>query len=127
MNAKELMIGDWVYVDGIATQVTQVNSDNEVWTNKNPFLPNDNVEPIQLTKELLDANYTTSIRLGNRTIRKFNEKQPHCLIDHGSAFYIGFVYEDKVYAFNRIEYVHEYQQALRQIGLRVLARSFRMK
>lgn len=113
MEAKELMIGDWVYVNNIATQVMQVNEDCEIWTHKDPFLPNENVEPIPLTDEMLKANGFDKEWLTYEFYDGYN-----FFLDgkNGVCVHVG-----------RIWLVHELQHALRLCNLNELADNFKIE
>lgn len=120
MNAIELMIGDWVYNNSFTTQVTQVNEDNEVWTRKDPFLPNENIMPIPLTEEILKAN-------GFET----NGEKDAIWYRVGTLFNLetedGSFVKDMCGEKVTFSYVHEVQHALRSCGLNELADNFKIE
>lgn len=116
MEANELMIGDWVYVNNIATQVMQVNEDCEIWTHKDPFLPNENVEPIPLTEEILKANgikFQKGFPWWQRADPFGNANKCEVHINSVTTVIVTFV--------------HEFQHALRLCGLDDLADNFKIE
>ena len=53
---RELMVGDYVLYEGEHTRITQINDCGDCWTEKNPFTENEGVEPIKISKEMLERN-----------------------------------------------------------------------
>ena len=128
MNVNELMIGDWVrfkYTNHIA-QVSGVSSieglkvlikDEEVdW-----FSPNDIIEPIPLTPEILEKNgFEEGYGLSTHCLNYHNYK------DHESDFDIyicdgiregSTCGELREFEFTAVRYVHELQHALKFCGI----------
>ena len=56
MKANELMIGDWVLDGNVYVQVTSITCDGNVETTHNEHSNIELIEPIPLTKEILEKN-----------------------------------------------------------------------
>lgn len=121
MEAKELMIKDWVLSDGEPTIVMQLDDVGNIFTAKNPYRPNVDVKPIPVTSEFLETNFKKRAEaniffahrieihpLSNKVISytiKYNDLSDNC-IDYFC------------------NYVHELQHALRLCGLDNVANNF---
>lgn len=128
MEAKELMIKDWVLSDDEPTVVMQLDYVGNIFTAKNPYRPNVDVKPIPVTPEILLYN-------GWKLSEKWSGDDP--------CFELDFSKEDpnwmrNLYWANDSLYLGEYyycdcfnlntlQQALRLLGKRSYADSFMIK
>ena len=114
MEAKELMINDWV-MDESPQQIKELGT--EFCTNKNDdLLFTDRLKPIPLTKEILKANgikYIAGLLWWQRAYPFRNTDKYEVHINEVTAV--------------TVEYVHELQHALRLCGLRELADNFKIK
>ena len=114
MEAKELMIGDWVY-DTILKCNTQVeilslssirgDCNDNIWNEKT-------FEPIPLTAEILEKNgFVNSGGLWHLSGEDMGLMQG-CISFQAFAYYA-----DPRYCFCEIAYLHELQHALRLCGI----------
>lgn len=125
MEANELMIDDWVYIEdgdqpnGLSlTKVCSIGLDNTSW-----------LHPIPLTEEILKENGWTEFYYGHfedenhrHFHRGFDRRLELSLIKGGNCFCTNF-------SLGRIDfyYVHELQHALRLCGLDELANNFKVE
>jgi len=107
MEAKDLMIGDWVWYDNKQVQILQLSKDGKYR----------NITPIPLTQEILEKNGFT-LKEGEQgmygvTIAPYYTRDdvPFEVFCDGEPFAIWF--KDPV----NIKYVHEIQHALRLCGI----------
>ena len=118
MDARELMIGDWVryIISKIAVQVESVIEDGinyELSQGDFDFIKEDRIKPIPLTEEILKVNGFS---------KNFSEMYTKWIVPfevniRGNNKYITL---DGKYLCNS-DYVHELQHALRLCGLNYLA------
>lgn len=130
MKATELMIGDWVLVNGITRQVSQITkhkigyhlSDKECVMH---YARLHDVNPIPLTAEILEKSGWILVENEYRSPEDIVYKESLRLQigEDGNAFWwiVGYV------IIIPINYVHELQHALRLCGLNELADNFRVE
>lgn len=127
MEAKELMINDWVMAKS-PQQIKELGT--TFCTNKNDdLLFTEKIEPLPLTKEVFEAN---GFNVGDYTVWKYNcecyllvanpEIGKICIYETHGHFTSGF--ETKSLQTDSFRYVHEFQHALRLLGLVELADNF---
>ena len=113
MEAKELMIGDWVRNDlGETQQVVELREEG-VMLYYNDIYPYDDVQPIPLTTEILEKNGLTLSLCGNH----FPEDKHYVLeisVDGGRIFWTINGHE---YDIMCLRFVHKLQHALRLCGI----------
>ena len=133
MKIEELMLDDWVLVNGIPMQIQAINDiDGEIMAGddlyclvENRVHSEDKIEPIALTADILEKNgFEVQVQGGGREDIwigfgsdlegdiefEFNNGAPtHLKID--GAF------KGEYYTSNNIKYVHELQHALRLCGI----------
>ena len=120
MKKEELMINDWIILNGEPKQVMEILFDS-ITIDCYP-IELDYIEPIPLTPEMLDRNGFTNTGGGTYT-KMFNGE--HCLI------YVGFKYHtiDALMSFGNTKrnevslnncgmYLHELQHVLRLCGIK---------
>lgn len=129
MKAQDLMIGDWVEVNNTALQIAALG------TAKAGFLDEkgemfyhyyDNIAPIPLTAEMLQANCfefisvdkTTNFPNGARIYAYENREETVYVSENGVIWWLEIEFAD--YADNirmAVDYVHQLQHALRLCGI----------
>lgn len=130
MKVNELMLGDWVTLDGIPVQVTMISSEGVVMILQDVQLIYTNSErlnPIPLTGELLklnDFNYSHANSLGPISAYEIKIDETNCFILDviNKQFYVPF-HKGVV----EINYIHELQHYLQLIGLSELTNNFKIK
>lgn len=126
MDAKEMMIGDWVLVNSTPMQIQAINDiDGEIMADDELYCliedrvhSEDKIEPIPLTAEILEKNgwkwntFYTMIELVVGTIHIGWGFYKDCISvsDHSDEGHCQI-------SSLRCEYVHELQRALRCCGL----------
>lgn len=138
MKANELMIGDWVLVNGTSVQVEAIDENGFIAyfnSNAEGLLAVDKFEPIPLTAEILEKNgFLPSFEMGHETL---------CLVS--SEYSVYYRPDDTyLYVFKRdnehgegdfiirdhrsinTKYVHELQHALCSCDLTDLADNFKI-
>ena len=113
MKANELMIGDWVRIEGKPFQVTQINNKSvpsEVGTY--PYEEED-IYPIPLTPEILEKNgfYRREIPTRDEIGHYYHRTTDPCSIFVRMSFGDGRDFG------NEIQYVHELQHLLKLCGI----------
>lgn len=130
MKANDLMTGDWVCLiaddSNECLQVSYVRKDGVGFNQYSHFF--DEIEPIPLTEEILEAN--GFVDRGHAGFQRLKDE----LCDRHLTFYMngmmfgdGMPYEDDYCnMLHNIKYVHELQHALRLCGLNDLADNFKL-
>lgn len=138
MNTKDLMIGDWVNYRGTHIQVTSLynkGASNEIgWGDmENTWVNGINIDPILLTKEILEANgfmldkrceyaqkyvYPIETKKIPQTILEFNFYDNIC----ADTLFICWAKPESCDGENSVhicdlKYVHQLQHALRLCGI----------
>lgn len=117
MKASDLMLGDWTLCDGVPRKVSVLIEGQDARCG----------EPIELTTEILSLNgfnyhdydekkywtYFGSSKFGSSRLLELIRAA------NGSGFCIR-------YTVNRMQYVHELQQALKVLGFTELANNFKV-
>lgn len=117
---RGLMVGDYVMYEGEATRITQINDYGYCRTEKNPLIENERVEPIKISKEILERN----------GFEPYGEVEKLYLFPDDPSLCIKCYAEDDVYGFcvghfikNSfvpiifIDYVHELQHIIHLFGV----------
>ena len=131
MKANELMIGDWITMNGIPIQVTRLSIHGEY----------QNVEPIPVTSEIIEKNFPLEDNFGPKVNFHIGRT---CELENGSELWIGkwhngatldekektgvdpadgwweIVYSEQPYLYEcgmKVRFVHELQHALRLCGI----------
>lgn len=124
LNAKNLMIGDWVEIDGKIGTVSFLDKEgyiNVAINETQMFTRNPN--PIQLTPEILEKNKMREFEhrnpgQGDNLIKKWWHKDGSYYV---SLYSVGDEYTytvgDSITRICRIRYVHELQHALQLCGI----------
>ena len=116
---RELMVGDYVLYEGKATRITQINDEGDCWTEKNPFTENEDVEPIKISKEILERNgfepydEDESLYIFPGDPSLCVKCYPDCDV---YGFCIGHLIKNSFAPFIFIDYVHELQHILHLFG-----------
>lgn len=132
MEARELVIGDWVYnVHNKKPEQVQEIREELIMLEYNDLYDYDEIEPIPLTAEILEKNgfiyynyghnyYGWKIDDDERFVIEKSYKNLY-QIDGDNSFHIGIVSDDResyfLDTFCTISYVHELQHALRLCGI----------
>ena len=115
---RGLMVGDYVLYEGEATRITQINDEGDCWTEKNPFTENEGVEPIKISKEMLERNGFEPYD-EDESLYLFPGDPSLCvkcyLDDYG--FCVGHLIKNSFVPFIFIDYVHELQHILHLFGV----------
>ena len=115
---RELMVGDYVLYEGEATRITQINDCGDCWTEKNPFTENDGVEPIKISKEMLERNGFEPY--DDESLYLFPGDPSLCIKcypdDDVYGFCVGHFIKNSFAPFIFIDYVHELQHILQLFG-----------
>ena len=114
MNAKDLMIGDWVLINGTPRKVQAIDgvddesmADDELYTfAEDRYCSEDKVEGVPLTEEILQKNFPTPEEIPEEII--------WWPLDDGS-FRVE-MQDDTHLIIGKYNYVHELQHALRLFG-----------
>lgn len=124
MKAKDLMIGDWVLINGIPNKIQAIDSvddeimaDDELYTlAEDRYHSEDRVEGIQLTPEILEKNFREYLPGLNLM---YHLKGPYCAMnEEGNKWVFGLVKDGGGrYPMVKISFVHELQHALRLCGI----------
>lgn len=139
MEAKELMIGDWVYSAYSAPEKWQPRQWNITYCEGN-FIglanPGTSCKPIPLTKEILKANgaYDADDGCSVAIDCYFNVlKDVVLLAEYKGSFELSVLTcvdatgeANEVYDLPQVKYVHQLQHALRLCGLQDLADNFKI-
>lgn len=116
----ELMVGDYVLYEGEPTRITQINNEGDCWTEKNSFTENDGVNPIKISKEILESNGFEPYD-EDESLYLFPTDPSLCLKyydeDVVRGFCVGHLVKHFYTPFIFIEYVHELQHILRLFGV----------
>lgn len=131
MKANELMIGDWVLVNGTPMQIQAINDiDGEIMAGDELYCliedrvhSEDKIEPIPLTAEILEKNGFIRQQFGhfryenedNDLVMAFYPKKKNYM--EGGYDYIDIYKGRMTLREMPISYVHELQIALRCCGL----------
>lgn len=123
MEAKELMIGDWVKcTDPIPMQITAIDSwDMVVEDQEGLKVEIGDLQPIPLTEEMLMLNGFEKYPWDNSAVQ-FVFLDEEALIHYGSGI---FCYKENTSI--KIKYVHELQHLLRLCELNELADNFKIE
>lgn len=120
MNAKELMVGDWVMAIDTPAKVMGIDTVSpmeQIWVETaddgcNPFSP-EQISPIPLVDEILAENGFIKYNDSRRLFVNINEYNGFCLFlnpdDYGYHLYN--------YRFVRVDDVHVLQHILRDFGI----------
>ena len=132
MNAKELMIGDWVHVDGKPQKVIEIlhHGINPTYYSMSDeiegYTHEEQIEPIPITKEILEkSGFVDDLYSENRFILKGkDEEQVFYWFEeygrHNSCNVFGANIENShghYFSGRNIRYVHELQHALRMCNI----------
>lgn len=128
MNTSELMIGDWILDGKEYAQVTSIACGGVIETTKNNYCPEDVVQYIPLTLEILGKNGWTD----------HNEYRGYVNEEKNIAFYFNPQGQIKLKVrsvfswletmnLKNIFYVHELQHALRLCGLSDIANNLKIE
>ena len=115
---RGLMVGDYVLYEGEATRITQINDEGDCWTEKNPFTENEVVEPIKISKEMLERNGFEPYEADDK-LYLFPDDPSLCIKcypDGDYGFCIGHLIKNSFAPFIFIDYVHELQHILHLFG-----------
>ena len=117
---RGLMVGDYVLYEGEPTRITQINDCGDCWTEKNPFTENEGVEPIKISKEMLERNGFEPYGEDEK-LYLFPDDPSLCIkyYDDGDAhgFCLGHLIKNSFVPFIFIDYVHELQHILHLFGV----------
>ena len=125
LNAKNLMIGDWVEIDGKIGTVSFLDKEGyiNVAINETQMIVTRNPNPIQLTPEIFEKNKMREFEhrnpgQGDNLIKKWWHKDGSYYV---SLYSVGdectYTVGDSITRICRIRYVHELQHALRLCGI----------
>ena len=122
MEAKEIMIGDWVRIDSKSCeQVTRVF--DKYCDTYASLLPWEYIEPIPLTEEIMDKNFVKK----NSTL-SFATYDAAGILDLILYKYNGcHISINLLGRLTLIKYVHQLQQVLRLCGLGEMADNFKVE
>ena len=116
---RGLMVGDYVLYEGEATRITQINDEGDCWTEKNPFTENEDVEPIKISKEMLERNGFEPYD-EDESLYLFPGDPSLCIKCYPNGdiygFCIGHLIKHSFAPFIFIDYVHELQHILHLFG-----------
>ena len=113
---RELMVGDYVMYEGEATRITQINDCGDCWTEKNPFTENEGVEPIKISKEILERNGFEPYDEDEK-LYLFPGDPSLCIKCDIYGFCVGHLIKNSFAPFIFIDYVHELQHILHLFGV----------
>ena len=135
IRCKDLMIGDWFLTsDGVCCRVDQ-NFGNHIWGHGQDLsISTDEPYAIPITREILEKNrWVRRISTFYRNMDKFfwrNEGDIHMELDEGTlSVWVDYSEDEEGTNPNlkaSVRYVHELQDALRLVGLKELADSFKL-
>lgn len=125
LNAKNLMIGDWIEIDGKIGTVSFLDKEGyiNVAINETQMIVTQNPNPIQLTPEILEKNKMREFEhrnpgQGDNLIKKWWHKDGSYYV---SLYSVGdectYTVGDSITRICRIRYVHELQHALQLCGI----------
>lgn len=116
---RELMVGDYVMYEGKPTRITQINDEGDCWTEKNPFTENEDVEPIKISKEMLERNGFEPYEEDEK-LYLFPGDPSLCIKCYPEGdvygFCVGHIIKNSFAPFIFIDYVHELQHILHLFG-----------
>ena len=116
---RELMVGDYVLYEVKPTRITQINDEGDCWTEKNPFTENEDVEPIKISKEMLERNGFEPYD-EDESLYLFPGDPSLCIKCYPNGdiygFCIGHLIKHSFAPFIFIDYVHELQHILHLFG-----------
>ena len=116
---RELMVGDYVLYEVKPTRITQINDEGDCWTEKNPFTENEDVEPIKISKEMLERNGFEPYD-EDESLYLFPGDPSLCIKCYPNGdiygFCIGHLIKHSFAPFIFIDYVHELQHILHMFG-----------
>ena len=126
LNVKNLMIGDCVEIDGKIGTVSFLDKEGyiNVAINETQMIVTRNLNPIQLTPEILEKNKMREFEhrnpgQGDNLIKKWWHKDGSYYV---SLYSVGDEYTytvgDSITRICRIRYVHELQHALQLCGIK---------
>lgn len=131
MNCNELMIGDWVKWDNHHLQVQGTSLDDTYFglDAVSDIIPNEELEPIPLTTEILEKNGFYMHDFGINTEMYYYAFPEKCGIPVERGF--GIHEQNEVFFITDhclmpIKFVHELQHALRLCGLNDFANNFKI-
>ena len=123
MNAKDLMIGDWVRItrsqwhEGSTQKVLDVYENGSIRTKHISPVLEDSYEPVLLTPEILETNCFRK--------EEFEYGEVGWFPKEGCTYLTQYPHQNPMFALEgtdiKLEYVHQLQHALRLYGLRDLA------
>ena len=117
---RELMVGDYVLYEGELTRITQINDYGYCRTEKNPSTENEGVEPIKISKEILERNGFEPYGEDEK-LYLFPDDPSLCIkyYDDGDVygFCVGHLIKNSFVPFIFIDYVHELQHILHLFGV----------
>ena len=116
MEAKDLMIGDWVMDGDVAARVTSLTCDGIIETTHR--ISNiEVVEPVMLTPKILEKNKFIQVILYSNLFVFDSKPGEVVYYEYGPNF--GLTIDNKFATIQdlKIEYVHELQHALRLCGI----------
>ena len=116
---RELMVGDYVLYEVKPTRITQINDYGYCRTEKNPFTENEDVEPIKISKEMLERNGFEPYD-EDESLYLFPGDPSLCIKCYPNGdiygFCIGHLIKHSFAPFIFIDYVHELQHILHLFG-----------
>ena len=117
---RGLMVGDYVLYEGELTRITQINDYGYCRTEKNPLTENEGVEPIKISKEILERNGFEPYGEVEK-LYLFPDDPSLCIkyYDDGDVygFCVGHLIKNSFVPFIFIDYVHELQHILHLFGV----------
>lgn len=115
MEAKDLMIGDWLFDGHVYAQVTSITCDGNIETTHNEHSNIELIEPIPLTPEILEKNGWVKDLY---SVESYDNEELECLSlwvgEDGKNKWWWHVGVDLV---TPINYVHQLQHAMRLCGI----------
>lgn len=120
MEVKDLMVGDWVSVSGTPMQVACIGTNKIAFEDQIGRIFSRycaDVEPIQMTSEILEKN-GWMVESDSKTFKKKGAyKVVQRYLTLPTEFYLGYIedslIEDKFHAEVYVRYLHVFQHALK--------------
>lgn len=123
MEAQELMLGDWVKVNGMQRQITRIGQDTVYFSNT--YYPIDVLKPIKLTKKILKKNgfKEPEYSLDDELVFEISEG---CSVEvevkispdeEGERTWVADIFSHNSTLQTLFDYVHELQHAIKLCGI----------
>ena len=125
MEAKELMINDWVYRYDKPIQVTDGIYRDKIYTKDYFDIVETKLNPIPLTEEILRSNGFEAETHNNELFRHKLHRHILCWVSD-ATYRVNVVELGNNHLEGKWFYVHEFQHALRLCGLNDLADNFKV-